>query len=183
MKSRLIHRIPPRPTFDKDMTEAEGSLMEQHFAYWKDLNEKGICFFGGPVPDPKGVYGILVVRAASEDEARALGSADPSVKAGLNKIDAAEIRVVFVPAHPSQAGSVSVGPHPSRISLTERSASLSAADSLPKCTAQILALRREICHGMLSAAQHLIDVFKVAGKRVPPGAHCFLLVEQGQGSA
>ena len=71
--------------------------MGQHFAYWKDLNEKGICLFGGPVLDPKGVYGILVVRAGDEDEARALAAGDPSVKAGLIKIDVAEMRVAFVP--------------------------------------------------------------------------------------
>jgi uncharacterized protein YciI len=97
MKSWLIRLIPPRPTFDKDATPAELALMEQHFAYWKDLNEKGVCLFGGPVLDPRGVYGILVVRAQSEDDARALGSGDPSVKAGVNKIEVAEIRVAFVP--------------------------------------------------------------------------------------
>jgi uncharacterized protein YciI len=97
MNSWLIRLIPPRPTFDKDATPAELALMDQHFAYWKDLNEKGICLFGGPVLDPKGVYGILVVRAATEDSARALGSADPTVKAGVNKIEVAEIRVAFVP--------------------------------------------------------------------------------------
>jgi uncharacterized protein YciI len=102
MKSWLIRLIPPRPTFADDATPAEQALMEQHFAYWKDLNEKGVCIFGGPVLDPKGVYGILVVRAASEEEARALGAGDPSVKAGVNKIEVAEMRVAFVPVHPSQ---------------------------------------------------------------------------------
>jgi uncharacterized protein len=97
LKSWLIRIIPPRPAFDKDATPAEQALMDQHFAYWKDLNDKGICLFGGPVLDPKGVYGIIVVRAATEDDARALGSADPSVKARLNKIDVAEMRVAFVP--------------------------------------------------------------------------------------
>jgi len=75
--------------------------MDDHFAYWKDLNEKGVCLFGGPVLDPKGVYGVIVVRATTEDEARVLGEADPSVKAGLNRIDVAEIRVAFVPVHHS----------------------------------------------------------------------------------
>jgi uncharacterized protein YciI len=97
MKTWLIRLIPPRPTFDKDMTDSEGALMEQHFAYWKDLNDKRVCLFGGPVLDAKGVYGILVVVAASEDEARALGEADPSVKGGLNRIEVAETRVAFVP--------------------------------------------------------------------------------------
>jgi len=101
MKSWLIKIIPPRPTFDKDSTPAEDALMEQHFAYWKDLNEKGVCIFGGPVLDPKGVYGIIVVRAATDDEARALGEGDPSVKGGLIKIDVAEMKVAFVPVHHS----------------------------------------------------------------------------------
>jgi uncharacterized protein YciI len=97
MKTWLIRIIPPRPHFDQDATPAEQALMDQHFAYWKDLNEKGVCLFGGPVLDPRGVYGILVVRAASEDEARALGNADPAVKGGVIKIEVAEMRVVFVP--------------------------------------------------------------------------------------
>ena len=101
MKSWLIRLIPPRPTFDKDATPAEEALMEQHFVYWKGLNDKGVCVFGGPVLDPKGVYGVIVVLATSEDEARALGSADPSVKAGLNKIEVAEMKIAFVPVHHS----------------------------------------------------------------------------------
>jgi len=101
MKSWLIKIIPPRPTFDKDSTPAEDALMDQHFAYWKDLNEKGVCIFGGPVLDAKGVYGILVVRAATADEANALAAGDPSVKAGLNKNEVAEMKVAFVPVHHS----------------------------------------------------------------------------------
>lgn len=100
-KSWLIRLIPPRPTFADDATPAEQALMSQHLAYWKDLNDKGICEFGGPVLDPKGVYGILVVQAATEDDARAMANADPSVKGGLNKFDVAEIRVAFVPVHHS----------------------------------------------------------------------------------
>jgi uncharacterized protein len=98
-KTWFIRLIPPRPTFAQDSTPAEDAVMEQHFAYWKDLNEKGVCIFGGPVLDPRGAFGILVVRAATEDEARALAEADPSVKAGINKIEVAEIRVAFVPVH------------------------------------------------------------------------------------
>jgi uncharacterized protein len=100
-KSWLIRLVPPRPTFADDATPAEQALMEQHFAYWKDLNQKGICTFGGPVLDPKGVYGILVVRAKTQEEARALGEADPSVKAKVNRIEVAEIQVAFMPVHPS----------------------------------------------------------------------------------
>jgi uncharacterized protein len=100
-KSWLIRLVPPRPTFENDATPAEQALMQQHLAYWKDLNAKGICEFGGPVLDPKGVYGMLVVYADTQDAARALGEADPSVKAGMNKIEVAEMHVAFVPAQHS----------------------------------------------------------------------------------
>ncbi len=101
MKTWLIRIIPPRPTFAEDATQAEQALMEQHLAYWKDLSDEGLWLFGGPVLDPRGVYGVLAVRAATEDEARALGNGDPAVKAGVIKIDVAEMRVVFMPVHPS----------------------------------------------------------------------------------
>ena len=97
MKSWFIRIIPPRPTFDKDASPAELDLMQQHFVYWKALFDKGVCVFGGPVLDKKGVYGVIAVRAATEDEARALGEDDPSVKAGLNKIEVAEMRIAFLP--------------------------------------------------------------------------------------
>jgi uncharacterized protein YciI len=97
-KTWLIRLIPPRPTFADDATPAEQALMEQHLAYWKDLNAKGMCMFGGPVLDHKGTYGILVVRAATENEARAMAEADPIVKTGVNKMEVAEMRVAFVPA-------------------------------------------------------------------------------------
>ena len=97
MKSWFIRLIPPRPTFDKDMTESEQKLMEQHFIYWKDQFEKGVCLFGGPVLDPKGVYGVLAIRAVDETEARSIAAADPSVKAGLNRIEVAEMKVAFLP--------------------------------------------------------------------------------------
>lgn len=96
MKTFFIRIIPPRPTFDKDASPAEQALMNAHFVYWKDLFDKGVCVFGGPVLDPKGVYGVLAVEAASEDEARALAAADPSVKAGLIHTEVAEMRAVFL---------------------------------------------------------------------------------------
>ena len=96
MKTWFLRLIPPRPTFDKDMTDAEGALMEQHFIYWKGQFDKGVCFFGGPVLDPHGVYGVLAIRAATEEEARAIADGDPSVKAGLNKMEVAEMKLAFL---------------------------------------------------------------------------------------
>lgn len=75
--------IPPRPTFRQDMTDAEKEAMQKHFAYWKDLLQKGIVIVVGPVFYPKGAWGLAVVQADSEQTARSLGTNDPAVKAGL----------------------------------------------------------------------------------------------------
>jgi len=96
LKSWFI-RLVPRSTFLQDMTEDEKKVMQAHYVYWKDLFNKGVCVFGGPVLNPTGVYGVLAVRAATEDEARALAAGDPSVKAGINKIEVAEMKIAFLP--------------------------------------------------------------------------------------
>ena len=86
---------PARPTFDRDFNEAEGKLMEEHFHYWKELHEQGVCQFGGPVLDPRGVFGVLALWSADEAEAHALADADPSVKAGVMRFEVAEMRVAY----------------------------------------------------------------------------------------
>ena len=96
-KTWFIRLIPPRPTFDKDIKPAEQQLMEQHHAYWKDLYDKGICLFGGPVLDPDGAYGVLAVKADTLEKAEALAMGDPSVKAKLNRFEVAPMRIVFPP--------------------------------------------------------------------------------------
>jgi uncharacterized protein YciI len=95
-KTWFVRLIPPRTTFANDMTETELPLMNAHFVYWKGMFDKGVCLFGGPVMDPKGVYAVMVIQAATEDEARAIASADPSVKGGLNHIELAEMRIAFL---------------------------------------------------------------------------------------
>jgi uncharacterized protein YciI len=100
-KSWFVRLIPPRTTFPQDMTEREKKLMEDHYAYWKGRFEAGVCVFGGPVMDPRGVYGVLAIRAATEDEAHAIASADPSVKAGLMRLEVAEMEIAFLPPVPS----------------------------------------------------------------------------------
>jgi len=79
------------------MTAAEGKLMHAHHAYWLREFKAGVCVFGGPVLDAKGEYGVVVILAANEDEARDIASNDPSVKAGLNHIEVAQMQIAFPP--------------------------------------------------------------------------------------
>ena len=95
-KTYFVRLILPRPTFIQDMTETESKLMKEHLAYWSDQFAKGVLLIGGPVLDPKGPFGVIVIRAASLDEATAIAAADPSVKGGVNHIEVAEMQVAFL---------------------------------------------------------------------------------------
>lgn len=75
--------VPPRSTFPQDMTDEEKKVMQEHFAYWEDLLQRGIVVVVGPVFDPKGSWGMAVVQVDDEQSAHSLGTNDPARKAGL----------------------------------------------------------------------------------------------------
>jgi uncharacterized protein YciI len=79
--------IPPRPTFDRDMNEAETATMGRHVAYWQELVDRGTAIVFGPVSDPAGAWGLAVVKADTEDRVRALGEADPAVVSRLARFE------------------------------------------------------------------------------------------------
>jgi uncharacterized protein YndB with AHSA1/START domain len=74
--------LPPRATFAQDMTPEEGALMREHAGYWRELLGQGIAIVFGPVADPKGTWGIGVVRTSTEEEMLALRDGDPVMRAG-----------------------------------------------------------------------------------------------------
>jgi uncharacterized protein YndB with AHSA1/START domain len=73
--------IAPRPTFAADMTPEEAALMREHGAYWRGHLERGAAIVFGPVADPKGPWGLGVVRVADEAELRAFEAGDPVIRA------------------------------------------------------------------------------------------------------
>jgi uncharacterized protein YciI len=79
--------IPPRPTFDTDMSDDEAAAMRQHAAYWQDLLGRGHVVVFGPVSDPSGTWGLAVVEDETEDGVRALGADDPAVNSGTCTFD------------------------------------------------------------------------------------------------
>ena len=83
MNHFLYKLIPPRPTFDRDMTKSEQPIMGRHVAYWQGLAEHGTAIVFGPVSDPAGAWGLAVVEAETTEQVRALGDADPAVVSGL----------------------------------------------------------------------------------------------------
>jgi uncharacterized protein YciI len=77
--------VPPRPTFAVDLSPAEAEVMKRHAGYWQDLIIRGVVrvFALGPVMDPAGAFGIVVMERENETAVRALSEADPAVTAGI----------------------------------------------------------------------------------------------------
>jgi uncharacterized protein len=76
--------IPPRPTFPADMTDTERGLMQQHAVYMRELFDAGRVLVYGPVMAATGAFGMGVLDAADEVDARSMLEADPTIVAGMN---------------------------------------------------------------------------------------------------
>jgi len=75
----FVRLIAPRASFMQDMTEAERAIMGQHGEYWRRQLAAGKVIVFGPVADPKGPWGLGVLRAQDEAEVARFESEDPAV--------------------------------------------------------------------------------------------------------
>ena len=77
--------VPPRTTFATDMSSAEADVMKRHALYWQDLITRDVLggFALGPVLDPAGVFGIIVMEREDESAVRALTAEDPAITADI----------------------------------------------------------------------------------------------------
>jgi uncharacterized protein YciI len=87
MNHFLYKLIPPRPTFDRDMSDREAAIMARHVSYWTRVIERGTAIVFGPVIDPAGTWGLAVVAAETEDDVRRLGDEDPAVVSGVARFE------------------------------------------------------------------------------------------------
>ena len=69
-----------------DMTDTEKSVMQKHVAYWAPYVNDGTALVLGPVMDPKGGYGIAVVRVENDDHLNQLVANDPANAVGSYEI-------------------------------------------------------------------------------------------------
>jgi uncharacterized protein YciI len=91
-KSYFLKLNPPRPSFMYDMNEEERAIMQKHVAFWAPYVNDGTIIVLGPVMDPKGGYGIAVIRVDSEEQLRELIASDPAN--GLNTYECYPMRAV-----------------------------------------------------------------------------------------
>ena len=74
-----------RPAFDqrfmREASQAERTVFDEHGQWLEDLYAEGRLRFAGRCYD--GPFGLIVVDAENEQEARALMESDPSIRAGV----------------------------------------------------------------------------------------------------
>jgi uncharacterized protein YndB with AHSA1/START domain len=83
MQYFLCRLLPPRPTFAADMTADERDVMRAHGGYWRHKLQEGVAIVFGPVADPKGAWGIGLVRVPDEASVAALRANDPAILSGM----------------------------------------------------------------------------------------------------
>ena len=87
MKHYIYKLIPPRPSFNLDMTDEEKKVMGLHIGYFRNLFEEKKVIAYGPVLDPSGVYGMAILEVTSEIEATEIAKNDPSVVEKINQFE------------------------------------------------------------------------------------------------
>lgn len=78
----LARLLGPRPDFVATLTPEERQVMLAHGKYWAGQMARGKVLVLGPVNDPKGNWGLGVMRVDSEEELLALQAEDPAILSG-----------------------------------------------------------------------------------------------------
>jgi uncharacterized protein YciI len=86
-----------RPAYDRRLlasaTPDQREVLERHGAYLERLHAEGRVLFAGRCWD--GPFGIVVLEAADEGEARAIVDDDPSVRLGMQTAELYPFDVVL----------------------------------------------------------------------------------------
>jgi uncharacterized protein YndB with AHSA1/START domain/uncharacterized protein YciI len=99
LQDYFVQLLGTREGWPKNMTPDEERIMSDHFDYLKRLISKKKVYMAGPVFDP--VFGLIVLSAESEAEAREIVDNDPSVKNGLHTYTLSPMRVSLLADHRS----------------------------------------------------------------------------------
>lgn len=91
VKEYFVRLLGTRPGWPSDMTADEQRIISEHFEYLKDLVEQKKVLMAGPCFDP--VFGLIILRVDSREEAVAIMNNEPSVKQGVHTYDLNEMKV------------------------------------------------------------------------------------------
>ncbi|MBT3275023.1 MAG: hypothetical protein HN368_17845 [Spirochaetales bacterium] len=85
MKQYMYRIQPSRPEMLRNgPTDEEAAVVTEHFAYLKDLNEKGTVTLAGRTlnTDPSS-FGIVILKADNDEQAKQIMDDDPAVVKGV----------------------------------------------------------------------------------------------------
>jgi uncharacterized protein YciI len=91
--SWLVVLRPTREEMAFEPTEAESSIISDHYDYLVRLRDQGKLVVAGPSAVAGDTIGIGVLDVASADEARAIVAADPAVTAGVMTAEIRPFRI------------------------------------------------------------------------------------------
>lgn len=92
----FVRLLGTRPEWPENMTPEEQAVMGDHFAYLRGLIARKKVLMAGPVFEP---FGLVILQVASEEEARGILDAEPSVAAGVHRYEITEMRVSLLAHH------------------------------------------------------------------------------------
>ena len=102
---QFLYRLTPARAdmLKTGLTPQEQAITAQHFDYLKDLHARGILILAGrTLNTDESSFGIVVIRAESEDAARRIMNADPGVVKGLQRATLFPYRVALLEGRPSE---------------------------------------------------------------------------------
>ncbi len=77
---------PNRQDFITNPKEEEDKIMSDHFLYLQSLLAQGKLFLAGPTLIPEDPFGVIILEAENEEEAKTLLENDPSVKSKIQRV-------------------------------------------------------------------------------------------------
>ena len=82
-------------------TPQEAAAIAEHFNYLKHLTARGVLILAGRTQNnDETTFGIVIFRAESEEAARAIMNADPSIVKGVQKATLFPYRVALMEGRP-----------------------------------------------------------------------------------
>ena len=96
----FVKLIGTREGWPENMTPDEERIMSEHYRYLLDLVAKKKAFLVGPVFDP--VFGLIVLRTKSAEEAKEIMDNEPSVVQGVHTYELHPMRVSLLVDHVSR---------------------------------------------------------------------------------
>jgi uncharacterized protein YciI len=93
----LYHILPTRPEMlSEGATSEEEAIIAEHFAYLQTLTDQGNVLLAGRTlnTDPSS-FGIVILKAESENAARRIMLADPAVRQGVMHAELFPFRIAL----------------------------------------------------------------------------------------